>query len=175
MGRKAPRQGAPAPLARHEFLCWVEDAKQQTIRERRIRRTQEGSPEGSVGPAAGRDAGTGKAPAGSPASAFAELRRHRRLVVLGWRVACVAGGIAPGQVSGRRKVDFWLPNQPGTRTAAAIERQFGNGGFSTPFLITVTAPAGQKITGNEAAAPAKAVLLNLISRSAVYGFLVLFW
>ncbi|HEV3054913.1 MAG TPA: YdeI/OmpD-associated family protein [Solirubrobacteraceae bacterium] len=29
------------PLARNEFICWVEDAKQQTTRERRIRRTQE--------------------------------------------------------------------------------------------------------------------------------------
>jgi hypothetical protein len=29
------------PLARNEFICWVEDAKQETTRERRIRRTQE--------------------------------------------------------------------------------------------------------------------------------------
>ncbi|MEV6221820.1 YdeI/OmpD-associated family protein [Nocardia fluminea] len=29
------------PLARNEFICWVEDAKQDTTRERRIRRTQE--------------------------------------------------------------------------------------------------------------------------------------
>jgi hypothetical protein len=29
------------PLARNEFICWVEEAKQQSTRERRIRRTQE--------------------------------------------------------------------------------------------------------------------------------------
>lgn len=29
------------PLARNEFICWVEDAKQAATRERRIRRTQE--------------------------------------------------------------------------------------------------------------------------------------
>lgn len=29
------------PLARNEFICWVEDAKQETTRQRRIRRTQE--------------------------------------------------------------------------------------------------------------------------------------
>ncbi len=29
------------PLARNEFVCWVEDAKQQATRERRIRRTVE--------------------------------------------------------------------------------------------------------------------------------------
>ncbi len=29
------------PLARNEFICWVEDAKHETTRQRRIRRTQE--------------------------------------------------------------------------------------------------------------------------------------
>ena len=29
------------PLARNEFVCWVEDAKQQATRARRIRRTVE--------------------------------------------------------------------------------------------------------------------------------------
>ena len=29
------------PLARNEFICWVEDAKQAVTRARRIRRTQE--------------------------------------------------------------------------------------------------------------------------------------
>jgi uncharacterized protein YdeI (YjbR/CyaY-like superfamily) len=29
------------PLARNEFICWVEDAKRETTRVRRIRRTQE--------------------------------------------------------------------------------------------------------------------------------------
>ena len=34
------------PLARNEFICWVEAAKQQATRERRIRRTQEELEEG---------------------------------------------------------------------------------------------------------------------------------
>jgi uncharacterized protein YdeI (YjbR/CyaY-like superfamily) len=34
------------PLARNEFICWVEDAKQQPTRERRIRRTREELEEG---------------------------------------------------------------------------------------------------------------------------------
>jgi uncharacterized protein YdeI (YjbR/CyaY-like superfamily) len=29
------------PLARNEFICWVEDAKHASTRARRIRRTQE--------------------------------------------------------------------------------------------------------------------------------------
>ncbi len=34
------------PLARNEFICWVEEAKQQMTRERRIRRTGEELEEG---------------------------------------------------------------------------------------------------------------------------------
>lgn len=34
------------PLARNEFICWVEDAKQEKTRMRRIRRTQEELAEG---------------------------------------------------------------------------------------------------------------------------------
>jgi uncharacterized protein YdeI (YjbR/CyaY-like superfamily) len=52
--RDALRANAPAleawrditPLARNEFICWVEDAKQAGTRERRIRRTQEELEEG---------------------------------------------------------------------------------------------------------------------------------
>jgi DNA-binding transcriptional MerR regulator len=38
------------PLARNEFICWVEDAKQATTRARRIRRTQEELEEGKRRP-----------------------------------------------------------------------------------------------------------------------------
>jgi uncharacterized protein YdeI (YjbR/CyaY-like superfamily) len=38
------------PLARNEFICWVEDAKQKMIRERRIRRTKEELEEGQRRP-----------------------------------------------------------------------------------------------------------------------------
>jgi uncharacterized protein YdeI (YjbR/CyaY-like superfamily) len=38
------------PLARNEFICWVEDAKQQKTRERRIRRAQEELEEGQRRP-----------------------------------------------------------------------------------------------------------------------------
>jgi uncharacterized protein YdeI (YjbR/CyaY-like superfamily) len=34
------------PLARNDFICWVEDAKQEATRERRIRRTREELEEG---------------------------------------------------------------------------------------------------------------------------------
>lgn len=38
------------PLARNEFICWVEDAKRTSTRERRIRRTREELEEGQRRP-----------------------------------------------------------------------------------------------------------------------------
>jgi uncharacterized protein YdeI (YjbR/CyaY-like superfamily) len=38
------------PLARNEFICWVEDAKRAATRERRIQRTQEELEEGQRRP-----------------------------------------------------------------------------------------------------------------------------
>jgi uncharacterized protein YdeI (YjbR/CyaY-like superfamily) len=38
------------PLARNEFVCWVEDAKQKVTRQRRIRRTIEELEEGQRRP-----------------------------------------------------------------------------------------------------------------------------
>ena len=38
------------PLARNEFICWVEDAKQDKTRERRIRRAREELEEGQRQP-----------------------------------------------------------------------------------------------------------------------------
>ena len=38
------------PLARNEFICWVDDAKQEMTRERRIRRTAEELEEGQRRP-----------------------------------------------------------------------------------------------------------------------------
>ena len=38
------------PLARNEFICWVEDAKQAATRQRRIRRTREELEEGQRRP-----------------------------------------------------------------------------------------------------------------------------
>ena len=38
------------PLARNEFICWVEDAKKAETRERRIRRTREELEEGQRRP-----------------------------------------------------------------------------------------------------------------------------
>ena len=46
------------PLGRNEFICWVDDAKQPTTRQRRIARTWTNCWRGRNGPAAGQAAFT---------------------------------------------------------------------------------------------------------------------
>ena len=75
--------------------------------------------------------------------------RHRRIVIAAWAVLFVVGVVCSSQVSKRLKIDFSLPTEPGTKTAKVIEKEFGNGGFTTPYLVSVTAPAGQTVTGHE--------------------------
>ncbi len=75
--------------------------------------------------------------------------RHRKLVVIAWVVVFLLGGVSAGKVADRLKIDFSLPSEPGTKAAKLIEHEFGNGGFTTPYLVTVKAPAGQTITGHE--------------------------
>jgi RND superfamily putative drug exporter len=76
---------------------------------------------------------------------------HRKWVVLFWLVVLVAGGALAGTTTSRLTVDFSLPGQPGTEAAQKIKQTFGNGGDTQPYLITVTMPPGQVVTGHESA------------------------
>jgi RND superfamily putative drug exporter len=76
---------------------------------------------------------------------------HRRWVISLWLLVMVIGAAAAGAVSDRLTVDFSLPGQPGTETAHKIKQAFGNGGDTSPYVVTVTMPAGQTVTGNERA------------------------
>ena len=75
---------------------------------------------------------------------------HRKLVIIGWVLLIVLGGYAAGETNKRLKIDFSAPGQAGTDAANKIVATFGNGGFTDPTLVSLTAPAGEKITGNEA-------------------------
>ncbi len=77
--------------------------------------------------------------------------RHRRWVIGFWAVVFLAGAGLASTTTSRLTIDFSLPGQPGTETAHSIEKAFGNGGDTNPFVVTVTLPAGSTITGNEAA------------------------
>ena len=75
--------------------------------------------------------------------------RHRRWVIGLWLLVIVVGGAVSSTVSNRLTIDFSLPGQPGTETAAKIKQLFGNGGDTSPYVVTVTMPSGQTITGHE--------------------------
>jgi putative drug exporter of the RND superfamily len=75
---------------------------------------------------------------------------HRRWVALFWLVVVVGGGVASGQVANRMTYDWSLPGEPGTKTAQQITQTFGNGGYTAPYLVSVTYPAGQTVAGHEA-------------------------
>ena len=76
--------------------------------------------------------------------------RHRRAVLLFWLVVLIAGGALAGKTTSRMTVDFSLPGQPGTEAAQKIKQTFGNGGDTNPYLVVLTMPQGQKVTGHEA-------------------------
>src|SRR3954469_15892351 len=77
--------------------------------------------------------------------------RHRRLVGVTWLLIVIAGVMLTQRVNDRLVVDFSLPGQPGTETANQIDREFHAGGKTAPFVMTLTLPAGQTLSGNEGA------------------------
>ena len=74
---------------------------------------------------------------------------HRKLVIITWVLLIFLGVFSAGQTNKRLKIDFSAPGQPGTDAANKIVATFGNGGFTDPTLLSMTAPPGQKITGHE--------------------------
>jgi RND superfamily putative drug exporter len=76
--------------------------------------------------------------------------RHRLWVALGWLVVIIAGVALTQTVNKRLVIDFSLPNQPGTQTANRIDAEFHAGGKTAPYIVSVTMPQGQAVTGHEA-------------------------
>ena len=69
--------------------------------------------------------------------------RHRRWVIGFWLLVIVVGAALSSKVNDRLTIDFSLPGQPGTDTAQKIQDLTGNGGFTSPYLVTVTVPQGK--------------------------------
>ncbi|MGH3464788.1 MAG: MMPL family transporter [Kribbellaceae bacterium] len=82
---------------------------------------------------------------------------HRKWVVVFWVLVAVAGGAVSNQVSKRLTYDFSLPGEPGSQTAALIKETFGNGGFTAPYLVSVTYSEGQQVDTAQVAAAFDAV------------------
>ncbi|MCU1602637.1 MAG: MmpL protein [Frankiales bacterium] len=95
---------------------------------------------------------------------FAEFVLHHRILVsVAWLVLVIAGVISTKPVNDNLTIDFFLPGQPGTEAALDIIHDFGNGGNSSPYLLVLKAPDGQKVTGNE---PAVASAFEKASKAA---------
>jgi len=77
--------------------------------------------------------------------------RHRKWIIGFWFLVIVVGGALSNTVNNRLTIDFSLPGQPGTDAAHKIEKLLHNGGETSPYLVSLTAPAGKTVTGNEAA------------------------
>src|SRR6185437_6586262 len=96
---------------------------------------------------------TDRAVTAIPDGAITRLARwvlaHRRLVIVLWVVAFLAGGMGASSVSKRLSFNFALPGQPGYETAKRIAHEYGNGGESPSSVIVVTAPAGRSIASEQ--------------------------
>jgi RND superfamily putative drug exporter len=77
--------------------------------------------------------------------------RHRKTVLIGWLLVVVAGVALTQRTNDRLVIDFSLPGQPGTETANQIDAEFRSGGKTAPYVVSVTLPGGQSVTGHEAA------------------------
>ncbi|MBV9487969.1 MAG: MMPL family transporter, partial [Frankiaceae bacterium] len=77
--------------------------------------------------------------------------RHRRWVLVAWLLTIVIGGALVQKTNDRLVIDFSLPGQPGTETANQIDQEFHAGGKTAPYVLTVTMPQGQTVSGNEQA------------------------
>jgi RND superfamily putative drug exporter len=71
---------------------------------------------------------------------------HKRIVVLFWLAATIAGVAASGPASRALDPEFSVPDKEGWTTNVAIaERYGGTGGRSAPLLPVVTLPAGESV------------------------------
>lgn len=83
--------------------------------------------------------------------------KHRRLVVLVWLVAFLAGGAAAGKTTERLTIDFSLPGQEGYETARQVVEKFGTESQDAPFMLVLNAPQGGTISEGDAATTFAAV------------------
>jgi RND superfamily putative drug exporter len=67
---------------------------------------------------------------------------HRWIVIVGWVLLTVVGGLAAGQASSRLSFTFDLPGQPAFETNTAIAATFGSGGDNPPLIAVVRLPQG---------------------------------
>src|SRR6266545_5440174 len=70
---------------------------------------------------------------------------HRRLVVVFWLAAAVAGAASASSASHALSQRSALPGKPGYQANQLIQRLYGNGGATAPFVAVLTLPPGQRV------------------------------
>jgi RND superfamily putative drug exporter len=70
---------------------------------------------------------------------------HRWIVVAGWVILALAGGVAASQSGHRLSFTFDLPGQPAYETNTAIVKAFGSGGDNPPLVVVVRLPPGTTV------------------------------
>ncbi len=72
---------------------------------------------------------------------------RRKWVVTFWVAVSFIGGSVSGMATDRLTFDYSLPGEPGSQTAKLINKEFGNGGYTAPYLISVAIPDGDVAKG----------------------------
>jgi RND superfamily putative drug exporter len=70
---------------------------------------------------------------------------HRWLVVAGWVLLAVVGGLTAARSGSRLSFTFDLPGQPAYQTNTAIAQTFGSGGNEPPLVAVVRLPQGMTV------------------------------
>src|SRR6266536_1321715 len=70
---------------------------------------------------------------------------HRRLVVVFWLAAAVAGAASASSATHALSQRSALPGKPGYQANQLIQRLYGNGGATAPFIAVLSLPSDQRI------------------------------
>jgi putative drug exporter of the RND superfamily len=71
--------------------------------------------------------------------------RHRRLVSVAWLLAAIAGVASASSATHALSQRSSLPGKPGFEANQRIQRLYGNGGATPPYVAVVTVPRGHRI------------------------------
>jgi putative drug exporter of the RND superfamily len=77
--------------------------------------------------------------------------RHRRVVVLLWLVALLAGAATAGTTTSRLSFDFSLPGQSGYETEKQIVELYGTGTDEGTHVVSVTVPSSTTVAAQRPA------------------------
>ena len=71
---------------------------------------------------------------------------HRWIVVAGWIILAIVGGLAAARSGSRLSFTFDLPGQPAYEANTAIVKTFGSGGDNPPLVAVIRLPPGTTVS-----------------------------